>query len=756
MTDATASPQAQRPSRTAVLFALAIFLSAALVFLVQPIMGRLLLPMMGGSPSVWNTAMVFFQTALLVGYLYAHLLQRVHGLRTQIAIHLVVLAVSLLAFWPLGLSHLAGPPDTHRPVIWLLVTLIGSVGAPFAALSATAPLLQAWFARVRNGTAEGDNPYVLYAASNIGSFAALIIYPAIIEPTTGLATQTMGWSIGYAVFILAIIGLGGLVWRGDGTALKAPELAATAAISWRQRLTWIGMSAIPASLMLGVTTYLSVDVASAPFLWVIPLALYLVTFVIAFSRRPAIPPAVTLMVQAATAAVCTALMPLTNGEWWMLFALHLSTFFFAALMCHQRLASLRPPPDRLTEFYLWLAFGGVVGGAFNALVAPVLFTSVIEYPLVLCLAALARPWSRTPVRREEWYWFAAIVPLCLVAPLLFWWLSVDARPHQMGLGWDRARMLILFPTAAAAICAFMIRDRARLFCVALCLIALSVSQVVTRYDWTESARSFFGVLRRADVDFHEVGPVRILRHGTTLHGAQVEDGKWRCRPTLYYAPVTPIGETVIVTQNRTAHAVMGVVGEGSGSMAAYTRPGDRMTFFEIDPMVDRWARDPARFTYISECAEGPVRTVIGDARLTLRQEPSGSYDLLLIDAFSSDAIPTHMLTEEAIREYLRLLRPDGLLVLHLSNRNLEITSPAIAAAQALGVPYRHKLYGSDPAAPRMTESATEVLVLSPTPEGLAPFDIDPRWQGNIPTTTAPWTDDYVNLFGALIREARSG
>ena len=755
MTETTAVPQGSKPSPIALLFAMAIFTSAALVFSVQPIMGRVLLPLLGGSPAVWNTSMVFFQAALLVGYGYAHLLQRVRSLKVQAGIHLGLLGLALISFWPLGLSELVGLPDTHRPIPWLLAALALSVGAPFAVLSATAPLLQAWFARIRQGTEEGDNPYVLYAASNIGSFAALVAYPALIEPIAGLSLQTMGWSVGFGLFILLILGLAAVVWHGDRGVFEAPALVASAPITWRQRLVWVGMAAVPTSLMLGVTTYLSVDVASAPFLWVMPLALYLLTFVIAFSRRPAIPLTATLVAQAAAAAVCTALMQLTNGEWAMLFFLHLGTFFFTALMCHQRLAELKPAPDRLTEFFLWLSLGGVLGGAFTALLAPAVFQTVIEYPLVLCLAALARPWARTRLKRDEILWLAAIVPLCLIPPLMFWWLGADARPHQAGLTWDLARGIVYFPLAAAAICAFMVRDRARLFFLALSLIALAAAQIGVRYDWTESGRSFFGVVRRADVNFNQIGPVRILMHGTTLHGAQAQAPEWRCRPGLYYAPTTPIGETVIVTQNRTANAVMGVVGEGTGSMAAYKRAGDDLTFFEIDPLVDRWARDPERFSYISDCADGPVRTVIGDARLTLRNEPSGTYDLLLVDAFSSDAVPTHMLTVEAIREFLRVLKPEGLLVLHLSNRNLEITSPTLAAAHQLGVPYRHKIYGENPDAPQMTESSTEVLVLSPTAAGLVAFDIDPRWRGNITTDTAPWTDDYVNLFGALVREARA-
>ena len=754
MTDVTASPQAFRPSATGWMFALAIFSSAALVFAVQPMMGRLITPTLGGSPSVWNTSMVFFQAALLVGYGYAHLLQRVGSIRLQVGIHLGLLLLALLSFWPLRVNEMLGAPDTASPIPWLIGTLALSVGAPFAVLSATAPLLQAWFARVRQGTEEGQNPYVLYAASNLGSFAALIAYPVLIEPLLGLSAQTVTWSAGYGAFILMIVALAYVVWKSGVTQVELAPLPQSAPITWKERAIWILIAAAPSSLMLGVTTHLSVDVASAPFLWVVPLALYLLTFVVAFQARPAIPLEVTLMVQAATAAACTALLPAANGEWLMLFGIHLTTFFFSALMCHQILASRRPAPDRLTEFYLLLSLGGVLGGAFNALVAPVIFDLVFEYPMVLCLVALARPWSKTGTKPGEWAIFAVIPILCLIPPILFGWLESDGRPHTMGFSYDQGRIVSHLVLGTAAICAFLIRDKVRIFFLALVMIAVSAHQVALRYDWVESDRSFFGVLRIGEETYPEVGTVRILMHGTTLHGAQSQSPAYACRPTLYYADTTPIGQAAVAIQNRTPGANIGVVGLGSGAMAAYKRESDTLTFFEIDPMVDRWARDPARFSFISDCASGPVRTVLGDARLTLRDEPANSYDLLIIDAFSSDAVPTHLLTVEAIGEYLRVLKPDGVLVLHLSNRNLEITTPAIAAAQALNVPVMHQIYGENPDAPELMESSTEAVVISHTPEGLAMFESDPRWNGNIHSRTAPWTDDYVNLFGALVRQVQ--
>ncbi len=381
------------------LFGVAIFTSAALVFVVQPMVTRLVLPMLGGSPAVWNTAMVFFQTALLLGYGYAHLLQKVGSMRVQLGVHLGLLLAAAITL-PLSISGVTGDPDPSAPILWLLATLTLSVGAPFAVLSATAPLLQAWYARVRAGHADGKNPYALYAASNLGSFLALLAYPVVVEPLAALSSQRWGWSGGYLLFVLMIATLAGVVWfRRADRSLEPPRLIRSPPIAWLERGKWVLLAAAPSSLMLGVTAHLSTDVASAPFLWVIPLALYLLTFVIAFQTRPWIPLPITLTVAGALGAVCVSFAAFRTGAWPLMFVLHLATFFFLTLMCHQLLVGRRPPPDRLTEFYLLMSLGGVVGGAFTALLAPVIFNMVWEYPLVLVLVALARPWSRTEVRK---------------------------------------------------------------------------------------------------------------------------------------------------------------------------------------------------------------------------------------------------------------------------------------------------------------------------------------------------------------------
>ncbi len=760
MSDTTSESGAPvRPAdrTTPLLFALAIFTSASLVFVVQPMVTKLVLPMLGGSPAVWNTAMVFFQAALLVGYGYAHGLQRIRSIKVQVAVHLGLLVLAAL-FLPLHINGWLGDPDPAAPIGWLLATLTLSVGVPFAVLSATAPLLQAWFARVRAGYPDGKNPYVLYAASNLGSFLALLSYPILIEPLTTLTGQMMGWSGGYAAFLLMVGALAFVVWsrRLDRAAEPAP-LAVTAPIPWREKGILILVAAAPSSLMLGVTAHLSTDVASAPFLWVIPLALYLLTFVIAFQARPWIPLPITLVAQAAVGSVCVLVVAFGTLDIRIAFAIHILAFFLSALMCHQTLAARRPPADRLTEFYLLLSIGGVVGGAFTALLAPTIFELVWEYPLVLVLVGLVRPWDRSRLRGEEVGALVAAAVLTAAAAGLSWWLTTDTA--AWGRLWAMApgieiHTLCLLLLAPAVVCAFLMRDRAQAFTVILAMIAISTQYVARGYNYSYTERSFFGVMRVANQpDPRMGGDVHVLMHGTTLHGSQARDPAHECEPTLYYNPLTPIGQSTGIIQTR-GPANIGVVGQGSGAMAAYKRAEDTMTYFEIDPMVDRLSRDPKWFTYISNCAEGEIRTVLGDARLTLAKEPVGTYDLLIIDAFSSDAVPTHLLTVEAIEGYLKLLKPRGVVLLHLSNRNLEIVLPTIAAARALGKPSLHGLYLQDSSRPVMEVASTEVVVISPTEAGLADFRGGTGWKTVSETSVRPWTDDYVNLSGALWRAFR--
>jgi SAM-dependent methyltransferase len=486
---------------------------------------------------------------------------------------------------------------------------------------------------------------------------------------------------------------------------------------------------------------------------VLPLALYLATFVIAFQDKPSIRPALALPLQAAALAVCAALLPFRASAFAVLLCVHLLAFFLTALMCHQRLVARRPAPDRLTEFYFCLSLGGVVGGAFNAFVAPVIFSDVIEYPIVLALACLARPWGdlqRIPV----WTW--AMLALGLLAAVATPVAVTFAAPHlttrSVVGAFDQSELFDMAMKgllALAVICAFMVRRRAIFFFAVVAVLSYAAATAADRVDTRQSWRSFFGVLKRSETVSPLLGEIYMLSHGTTLHGAQARSPEFRCEPLVYYSRHTPIGQVFTEKQAQSDRLRIGAVGLGAGSVAAYVRPGDHLTFFEIDPLVVRISTDPANFSYTTECAQAPVDYVIGDARLTVARQPAGGFDILLIDAFSSDAVPAHLLTVEAVRGYLGKLKPDGILILHLSNRNLDLMGPAQAVARAAGgwalaqdfVPGDEPLGG--------WESPEDAVIVAKSHAALAPFRATGLWRTANPFLARPWTDDYTNLAGAL-------
>jgi predicted O-methyltransferase YrrM len=738
------------PSRD-LLFAAVAFASASLVFVVEPMVARLVLPLLGGSPAVWNTSLAFFQLALLVGYVYAHLLQRFRSVRWQVAVHMGVLALAALTL-PLRISTWLGDPPPGAPALWLVGVLALSIGAPFAALSATAPLIQAWFVRAGPRDSAGE-PYALYAASNLGSLAALIAYPVLVEPNLTLAAQRSGWTWGYAGFVLLAALLGATLWPAARAA--APVAATRAApASWRERLAWLALAAIPSSLMLGVTNYVTVDLGSAPFLWVAPLALYLVSFVVAFQTRPAIPPGLALTLQAGAVAFASIYLRAWALGFLPVLAIHLSAFFLTALVCHQALVARRPPPERLTEFYIWMSLGGVVGGLFNAFLAPVLFSQVIEYPAVLVIACLVRPWGRGPLQA----WRLGLTLLAATAALMAIGVSGVAGPLHRLLAPVAAlapsTVLVPILLAAGAIAALLLRGRALPFTAAVLSLIVAAWHVSEPAGVETTARSFFGVLSTGRAFDTRLGPVRIMTHGTTLHGAQQIQGPYHCRPLVYYAPEAPIGQVFAAEMARKPALSMGVVGLGAGSVAAYTRPGDTLRFFEIDPLVVRAAQ--TSFGYVGECAHGQIRYTVGDARLSLARMPAGAFDVLLIDAFSSDSVPAHLLTVEAARLYLDKLKPGGVVILHLSNRNLDLLRPAQAIALAAGAEGFAQSYHAPPGRGAYWAATEDAVVFARTRAALAPFEADRRWTKADPEGVRPWTDDYTNLFGALVRRIKAG
>ena len=661
---------------------------------------------------------------------------------------------------PLRINELIGPPSSNHPTLWLLGVLAVSIGAPFAVLSATAPLVQAWHARTL-GARDGLEPYGLYAASNLGSLLALLVYPAVVEPTLTLHAQRSAWSGGYFAFIVLMVLLALAVIRAPQTAPAAPRSGrcAAARASWPERGVWVLLAAIPSSLMLGVTTYLTTDVASAPFLWVLPLALYLATFIVAFQDKPAIPRDLTLVLQAAALAVCAAILPFTANSFAIQLPIHLATFFLTSLMCHQALVARRPPAGRLTEFYFWMSVGGVVGGSFNAFVAPVIFDNVWEYPLILVLSCLVRPWGDWKIERSAWVWLILGLLAGVMSPILSTFVAphIYAKPAIGGITQiELFQIGVRVCLGTAAIAAFLIRGRAVLFFAVIAILSVGAHDAADRTDTHQTWRSFFGVLRQSSTQAPALGgPVRMLSHGTTLHGAQALTAPWNCNPLVYYAHSSPIGQVFLAEEYAKAPLRIGAVGLGTGSVSAYVRSVDRLTFFEIDPLVIRISSDPAHFSYTTRCAKGPIDYVLGDARLTLARQAPNQFDILLIDAFSSDAVPTHLLTTEAVRGYLTKLKPDGVLILHLSNRNLDLNGAAQAVAKAAGgvalIQHYRPKEGQDRGG---WPSPEDAVIIARSPAGLAPFVHDARWKPTEPDKVRPWTDDYVNLVGALIRRTK--
>lgn len=716
------------------LFRASVLLSASLLFGVQPMFAKMILPKLGGTPATWNACLLFFQVALLLGYLYVHFISTRLNARAQVVLHVALLLMTATVF-PMVVP--LGSPSSHSdPLWWLLGTLTSSVGLPFFAVAATAPLLQRWFA-----LASGRDPYFLYAASNLGSLAGLFGYPFVIERTLTLADQRDVWLIGFAVLTLLIAGCGALVFRrGRVITNPLPALDAGARqhlVRTSDRLWWLLLAFVPSSLLLGVTTHISTDLAAVPLLWVLPLSLYLATFIVAFSSASPIWRVWTA--RAAPLAIAGAVAAMvTIPDWWWGLAIDLLAFTTVAMVCHRELADRRPDPAHLTQFYLLISVGGALGGFFNALAAPVIFTGVFEYPLVLLLAAFVRPSPGWRDGHPEPRALVYGVPLAVFVVLTLTW-AVGLAP-DLTLG----RLTSVFWIGAALALAFA--NRVAAFAVALVLAAGAHIFVLDRgQDRTIfAARTFFGVHRVVE---DSSGTYRRLFHGTTVHGSQRLGAGGRCEPGGYYHPSGPIGQ-VFIARADTRRAVA-VIGLGAGGLACYTAPGNAWTFYEIDPVVERIARDPSLFTFLT-LASGEYNVVIGDGRLRLLEAGSGTFDIVVIDAFSSDSIPVHLLTVEFVDAAMERLRPAGVLVFHISNRYLDLEPVLGAAAARLGAIAIEQYY--KPTSPEA--SASRWLVIARNEQAIASLATDPRWRPARVGSKA-WTDDFSNIFDVIVWSSKA-
>jgi Ca2+/Na+ antiporter len=817
-------------------FALTLFVSATLLFLIEPMVGKMVTPLLGGTPAVWNTCMVFFQAVLLAGYAYSHAVTGWLGVRRQAWLQIVVLALPFLLFlvFPLTINKnlVAGSEENPIPALLLLLTL--SVGVPFFVVSTSAPLLQKWFADTEHPAAR--DPYFLYGASNLGSMLTLIGYPLVVEPHLTLAAQRITWMVGYAVLVLLTIACAVFLWKSPPavatvtekevqkeapvkqrseaikvasrlTTLRSksrlrsrsekittqpdpPSAFDTAVqplggeVTWARRLRWVLLAAVPSSLMLGVTTYMTTDIAAIPLLWVLPLAIYLLTFIIVFSNVPAIihKALVLLLPLTVLFLLFTMLgeMKLLNIAWTI--ALHLFTLFVVAMVCHGELARDRPSTEHLTEFFLWMSAGGVVGGLFNALVAPLVFNAIVEYQLAMVIACLLTPalgsdkdTSKIVTLDSDYWLYSIILPILFGGPLILlrkvmrvasvtwevlfdfllviiftftgalliflrsydgdtswsafaesrWgWplaglllvigvgllnalLTRQKRPQHwldlalplslailvVGLVWGLysdsvwprvvsvakflhlrpAQFYIILAYGLPAVFCYTFVERQLRFGlgVAAMLLASSIGSL-TDDSVAFQTRSFFGVLK-VENDSH----FRRLVHGTTMHGKQFLDPDFRQEPLTYYHRTGPIGE-VMMMYNQDGQRNLAVIGLGTGTMACYARPGQNITFYDIDPAVrDISFTTDKYFTYVKDAKDrgANVDLVLGDARLTMERKQlseAEKYGIIVVDAFSSDAIPIHLITLQALDIFLDKMSEDGILAFHISNRYLDL------------------------------------------------------------------------------------
>jgi hypothetical protein len=763
----------------ALLFSATLFLSAGLLFSVQPMIGKMILPKLGGTPAVWNTCIVFFQASLLLGYAYAHFLTRL-GIKRQTLIHLGLILLPLFAL-PIQISDKAimSIPRVNNPVVWLIGFLVVATGLPFIAVSTTAPLLQKWFWNTRHRYA--SDPYFLYSASNAGSMIGLLSYPILLEPRLSLMQQSYLWAIGYGCLALLITCCALVLWYSEkgpsavndytGLSYHTDFLPRTIMrreigmdnnprdgkadhwqhykddITFRQLLQWVLFAFIPSSLMLGVTTYLSTDIAPFPLLWVVPLALYLLTFILVFARKPLLPPWwLGRILSMGSIVFLIAFITGTNHPAWPLTILNLSLFSTAALIYHGELAKSRPAPNRLTEFYFCMSIGGVLGGLFNAILAPLLFRNVMEYPLVILLACALRPTrgkidsaqSKLAAAWRDGAWVLGIGSLTAGLILL---------EKAIGLNLGKLSTLCIFGLPALLTYRF-VKNSTRFGFGLLAILVASVLYTSAYGRTLIVERNFFGVLK---VTTDAEGKYHQLFHGNTMHGRQSTDPSRQGEALSYFCSTSPIGQVFDIFNASSTSLSVGIIGLGAGSLTAYSKPTQDWTYYEINPAVERIARDPKFFTFLKNSRARTLRVVLGDARLRLKDARDKQYALFVLDAFSSDSIPMHLVTIEALRLYLEKLANGGIMAFHITNRRLDL-KPVFANlahyANLVGlirddskIDISEQINGKE---------GSVWIAMARRKDDLASLISDPRWEPLHPDpNVGVWTDDFSNILSVI-------
>lgn len=703
---------------TILFFGSAAFLGSALLFLIEPMIVKMILPRLGGSPSVWITALVFFQATLLLGYAYSHASTNWLPPRAHAASHVLLMLLPLL-FLPVILPTGWIPPPGAGP-LWVFLLLVAAIGVPFFVLSTVSPVLQRWYSYVR----ESKDPYFLYAIGNVGSLLGLLAYPLVVERFLGIRWQSRVWSVGYLAFLLLA---GACAWQvgRHGGAREKSHAGRLDRIPLVTQLRWVFLAFVPSSLLLGVTSYLTAEVGSFPLLWVLPLAVYLITFIVAFARedRPVAAVGSALLKVTAVIAFAAWAMRLTRPLW-ALVALHCALLLAAGLAAHGRLYEERPPAGNLTRFYLLVSLGGVLGGMFNALLAPLVFVLPIEYPLVLLLALLIRRPPAGATRSMR-----ALATPAVVATVLMG--GTAALSGARGLPDGVSYVLVL---GAPAVYLLTVRNPFG-FAAAFAVLLLLRPPVYTEAIY--ASRTFFGTYRVVEADGE-----RKLFHGMTVHGTQLPGERSR-QPTAYYHRDGPLGD---LFEHEPEGLRIVILGLGAGGIAAYGGPQEHITFVEIDPEVVHIATDERLFTYLSE-SPSEIDVIVGDGRLGIASLSAGQADLVIVDVFTGDAIPVHLITAEALAEYRRLLSPGGKIVVHLSNRYFDLEPVVAGAAEAAGLHGITRSSGEDEAAEGVVHS--QWAVLAGDPEVLRELGSTRGWRPLEAGARRTWTDDYSNLLSVL-------
>jgi len=730
-----------------VLFSITLCVNAALLFIIEPMIAKIILPYLGGSPAVWNTSLVFYQSCLLAGYAYAHYGSGWLGTKRHALLHLsLVLAAVLLLPIVVPIHWFATPSQNPAELVLLVLTV--SVGLPFLVISAGSPLLQKWFAQCQHKAAR--DPYFLYAASNLGSMIGLVAYPVLIEPNLTLTQQNHFWFYGYLGLLVLTSSCALLYLRPMSSPDKSENSRSALASqepdqapSWPLKLRWTVWALVPSSLLSGVTTYVTTDVASAPLFWVVPLGLYLLSFVIAFGRGRWATGEFLARRQAflLLAAMLIALLHATQPVY-LILPIHLLAFFATALLCHGQLAAVRPSPRYLTDYYLWISLGGMLGSLFNAIVAPAIFAGVLEYPLAMAAAAFMRPYVGvrfSSVRQRALDWVLPGLLLALILGLVWF-----GRSNSLLAGADLRRLV--FGVAGLVCLSFAYRPiRFGVGIAALMAIAQALPSPYGQVLY--AGRSFFGAYRAT---YDPDGNRHALLHGTTVHGTQSTNDSLRLQPLSYYHRTSPVGQVLLAEAQSGEASHIAIVGLGAGALACHGTRSQKFTFYEIDPLVEKIARDDRLFTYLRDCPP-KVEVVIGDARMSLTKAADHQYKLLVLDAFSSDVIPLHLLTREAVALYLSKTSADGALLFHISNRYMDLAPVLERIARELHLlPYIQNDLHITPQEMAEGKSTSRWVLLAPNSQVARHYAADKRWRALHGAVDVDlWTDEYSDILQVL-------